>query len=222
LLGKQPLCVRADAEAQKCFGGGALFDANSQPVFTASSRDATIRWLDWLRSLHTNPNVLATPDFSMLDAEIQQGRILSVIDWAHKQADYEQLWRSADAVGVAPLPSVGAGQPRTVVLAEVACINAVTSPEQRAAAEAFLRFSISPDAQRLLAEQSRGLLLPVQQAATADTPAAAVWQGAQGAQTLTSQINAWKQPLDEMVRSVVSNGTSAAEAVDAAGATIQP
>jgi ABC-type glycerol-3-phosphate transport system substrate-binding protein len=198
--------------------GGTLFDADGQPIFANSSRDATIQWLRWLRELHTNPAVLAMPDFSTLDGEIQQERVLSVIDWAHTRADYEQLW-GTDATGVAPLPSVRGGQPQTMILSEVACINAVTSPEQRAAAEAFLRFSLEPATQQLLAEQSRGLLLPTHGSATENAQEATL--ATQSAQAFTSQMAAQEDVLEEMVRSVVSNATDAAAAVDDAAAKAQ-
>lgn len=202
---------------------GSLFDANDQPIFASESRDGTIQWLDWLRSLHTNPAIRATTDFSMLDAEIQQGSVLSAIDWSYKRADYEQIW-GADAVGIAPLPRVQAGQPHTMVLAETACINAVTSSEQRTAAEHFLRFSIDPTSQALLVEQSRNTVLPSHSNVTLAEQAEATRQAIQPAQAFNSQLTTprvW-QPLDDMVRSVVSNAANSAEAVDIAGAAVQP
>lgn len=202
--------------------GGALFDQDGAPVFATASRDATIRWLAWLRDLHADPTVRATPDFSMLDADIQQGRIAAVVDWTSKRADYEQLW-GPDAVGIAPLPSIDAGEPQTMVSTEVACINAVTSPEQRATAEDFLRFSLGPSAQSLLVEQSRGALLPVQQDVSVNDQGEAIRQAIGSAQPFNSQLaarNVW-QALDDMVRSVVLNANNPADAVDAAAHAMQ-
>lgn len=198
---------------------GALLDADGQPTFATASRDATIGWLQWLRTLHTNPAVLATPDFSTLDDAMQSGRVLSMIDWAHKRADYEQLWGGAAAVGIAPLPTLQSKPPRTLVRAEIATINAVTTKDQRSAATAFLRDAIGAQAQTLLAEQSRGAVLPVHAHVQLDAASTAMRAAAEQGHSFTGALDAAWQPLDAMVTSAV-NGGDAAQAVDKASTQI--
>lgn len=198
---------------------GTLLDNNGQPTFATSSRDATIGWLRWLRSLYTNPAILATPDFSALDQRLQEGRVLSMIDWAHKRPDYEQLWQGANTVGIAPLPTLQGKPPRPLVQAEVGTINAVTSDAQRHAAIAFLRYATDAPAQTLLAKQSHGAVLPVHTGVQVDNSSAAVRVALGQAQSFTSALNAAWQPLDAMVNSVV-NGGDAAAAVDKASTQI--
>ncbi len=193
---------------------GALFDDTNQPVFATTSRDATIGWLGWLRELHTNPTVLATQDFGALDEMIQAGRVRSVIDWGYKRSLYEQLW-GADALGIAPLPTLRNTQPQTMVRAEIAAINAVITDEQRRAAEAFLRYALDVPAQTLLAEQGRGAMLPVHSGAPVDASGEALRAAAASAQGFTSDLHGAWQPLDSMLTSVL-NGTNPVEAVDAA------
>ncbi len=198
---------------------GTLLDAEGQPTFATSSRDATLGWLQWLRELHTNPAVLATPDFSTLDERLQEGRVLSMIDWAHKRPEYEQLWQSADAVGVAPLPTLHGTQPTTVVRAQTAAINAVIMDDQRRAAEAFLRYATGVQAQALLAEQSRGTVLPVHMGVPVDEPTMKMRAAVERAQSFTGALDKAWQPLDTMVTTVV-NGGDAAQAVDKAGTEV--
>jgi arabinogalactan oligomer/maltooligosaccharide transport system substrate-binding protein len=202
--------------------GGRLIDANGTPTFATADRNATIEWLTWLQSLQTNPQVLASPDYSTVNAAIQGGRVLAVIDWAYRRTEYAQMW-GAEAVGIAPLPALGTeAQPRTVLLPEVICINMVTSPAQRTAAQAFLRYLIGHDAQTTFMEQSRGYLLPVRTDVTIDDGMAPIQAAVQQAQPLSGQItkaNMWR-PLNEMLRSVLLNAAPVPDAVDAAGTAV--
>jgi hypothetical protein len=150
---------------------------------------------------------------------IQAGRVRSVIDWGYKRSLYEQLW-SADALGIASLPTLRNMQPQTLVRAEIASINAVTTDEQRRAAEAFLGYALDVPAQTLLAEQGRGAMLPVHGGAPVDASGAALRAAAASAQGFTSDLHAAWQPLDGMLTSVL-NGTNPAEAVDAASTRVE-
>jgi len=198
---------------------GALLDANGQPTFATASRDATIGWLQWLRALHTNPAVLATPNFSTLDERLQEGRVTSMIDWAHKRPAYEQLWGSADGVGVAPLPTLQGKPSRTLVRAEVAAINAVTTDDQRSTAEAFLRYATDAQAQTRLAQQSRGIVLPAHTGVPVDAHGEAMRVAAEHGQSFTGALDATWQSLDTMINTVV-NGGDAAQAVDKASTQV--
>jgi ABC-type glycerol-3-phosphate transport system substrate-binding protein len=198
---------------------GGLLDANGQPTFATTSRDATIGWLQWLRALHTNPAVLATPDFSTLDERLQEGRVTSMIDWAHKRPAYEQLWQSAAAVGIAPLPTLRGTPPTTLVRAETAAINTVTTDEQHRAAEAFLRYATGAQAQTRLAEQSRGTVLPAHTGVPVEAHGEAMRVAVEHGQSFTGALDATWQSLDTMINSVV-NGGDAGEAVDKASTNI--
>jgi multiple sugar transport system substrate-binding protein/arabinogalactan oligomer/maltooligosaccharide transport system substrate-binding protein len=201
--------------------GGALLDEQGQPVFAGQRKDATLRWLDWLKTLQSNENIIASPDFSAVDAVVQQGRVLSAIDWTHRRSNYAQVW-GADSVGIAslpPLPSDGA--PKPLVLSEVLCINTVVSAEQRTAAQDFVRFMIDRSSQETL--WARGQLLPVHRQVTVAEELQAVHTAAATSQPLSSEIataGLWR-PLNDMLRSVVSNAATANEAIDTAGAALQ-
>jgi maltose-binding protein MalE len=200
--------------------GGVVLD-QQQPVFATQSREATLRWLEWLRSLQVNENVIASPDFSAVDAAIQQNRVLSVIDWSHRRANYERLW-GADAVGVAPMPAVQPDvAPQPLILPDVICVNTVISPEQRSAALDFIRYLIAQPAQETL--WSRGQLLPVHRAAKLAAEAQPFREIALGSQPLRSEVAAtavWR-PLNDVLRSVLFNTATPAEALDSASAALQ-
>lgn len=202
--------------------GGVLVDENGEPSFATEARNATIHWLEWLQGLQRDPNVLASPDFSAVDAEVQQGRVLAVIDWAYRRTDYAQVW-GTDAVGIASLPALDdQAQPRTMLLPEVICINVVTSPEQRTAAQAFLRYLADRSAQTVLAEQSRGQLLPVHTGIALPAQLQAILEAARQSQPLAPPLTTarvWR-PLNDMLRNVLLNAAPVAETVDSAGVAI--
>jgi ABC-type glycerol-3-phosphate transport system substrate-binding protein len=122
-------------------------------------------------------------------------------------------------VGVAPLPTLRGTQPTTLVRAEVAAINAVTTDQQRRAAEAFLRYATGAEAQTRLAEQSRGAVLPAHTGVPVDAHGEAMRVAAEHGQSFTGALDATWQPLDTMINSVV-NGGDAGEAVDKASTQV--
>jgi arabinogalactan oligomer/maltooligosaccharide transport system substrate-binding protein len=201
--------------------GGALLNEQGQPIFASQHKDATARWLDWLKTLQSNEDIIASPDFSAVDAVVQQGRVVSAIDWAHRRSNYAQVW-GADSVGIASLPKLPSDSaPKPLVLSEVLCINTVVSAEQRVVAQDFLRFMIERSSQETL--WARGQLLPVHRQVTVAEELQPVLAAATDSQPLASEIAAttmWR-PLNDMLRSVISNAATASEAIDAAGAALQ-
>ncbi|HEX6290413.1 MAG TPA: extracellular solute-binding protein [Herpetosiphonaceae bacterium] len=201
--------------------GGALLDDQRQPAFASQSREATLRWLEWLKSLQANEQVIASPDFSAVDAVMQQGRVLSAIDWLRRRSNYAQVW-GADSVGIAPLPGLTPeAAPKALVLSEALCINTVISAEQRAAAQDFLRYMVERSSQEIL--WSRGQVLPVHRQVAVDDAMQPVMAAAGEAQPLMSDItaaNLWR-PLNDMLRSVMSNAATPGEAIATAGAALQ-
>lgn len=201
--------------------GGAIFNQAGEPVFASQSREATIRWLDWLKSLQIDQNTIVSSDFSAVDAAIQQGRVLSAIDWARRRPTYAQVW-GPDGVGIAGLPGLAAeAAPKPLVLSEVLCINTVVSVEQRMVAQDFLRYMIEQSSQETL--WSRGQILPVHQQVAVAEELQPVLMSAAGAQPFTNKLAAptiWR-PLNDMLRGVVTNTVSANEAIDSAGAALQ-
>jgi ABC-type glycerol-3-phosphate transport system substrate-binding protein len=201
--------------------GGTLLDDDGRPSFAGQSRDATQRWLEWLKSLQADPDVIASYDYSVVDAAIQEGRVWSAIDWSHRRTAYAQIW-GADAVGIAPLPTLDADStPRALILPELLCVNPVAPAEQRAAAESFARYLIDGPAQETL--WSRGGMLPAHQSVALSDDAAPLRLALSQTEALPGGVTAtaiWR-PLNDMFRSVVSNAVPIPEAVDAAGATLQ-
>lgn len=201
--------------------GGAIFNQAGEPIFASQSRDATIRWLDWLKGLQTNQDTIVSSDFRAVDAAIQQGRVLSAIDWTRRRPAYAQVW-GPDSVGIAGLPGLGAeAAPRPLVLSEVLSINTVVSVEQRTVAQDFLRYMITRSSQETL--WSRGQMLPVHQQVSVTEELQPVLASAVGAQPFTSKLAAttiWR-PLNDMLRGVVTNTVSTGEAIDSAGAALQ-
>lgn len=201
--------------------GGAVFNQAGDPVFASQGREATLRWLDWLKSLQLSQDTIVSSDFSAVDAAIQQGRVLSAIDWARRRPAYAQVWGS-DGVGIAGLPRLNAeAAPRPLVLSEVLCINTVVSVEQRTVAQDFLRYMIAKSSQETL--WTRGQMLPVHQQVAVAEELQPVLASASGAQPFTSKLAAatvWR-PLNDMLRGVVANTVSANEAIDSAGAALQ-
>lgn len=192
--------------------GGTLFNDAQQPAFAAQYRDATVQWLQWLTDLQKHEQVIVSSDYNAVDAFVQRGEVLAVIDWAHRRNNYAQLWGS-NAVGVAPLPTLdNARLPQPLVLADVLSVNTVITPEQRAAAEQFLQYMIEESVQQTLAE--RGQVLSIRKGVAADDQSRQIWQIGQGAQPLTSQVVAVADPLTALLRSVLLYTITPAEAID--------
>ncbi len=202
--------------------GGSVLGSDGQPSFATSGQEASIRWLEWLQALQRDENIQASANYSVVDAAIQSGRAWSVIDWSNRRANYAQLW-GTDAVGVAPLPMLAEGQaPKTLILSQVLCINTVTSSDQRAAAQSFLRFAVERSSQEILA--TRGGLIPVHSEAAVGTEAEPFVSVSAQSQALVSgitDVDVWR-PLNDMFRAVVSGATTPAEAVSAAAAAVPP
>lgn len=200
--------------------GGAVLDQQRQPIFASQGRAATLDWLDWLRSLQADEHVLASPDFSAVDAAVQQNRVLSVIDWSHRRASYERLWQGQ--VGVAPLPVLSADSPpQPLIMPELISINTVISPEQRGAALNFMRFLIARPAQETL--WTRGRLLPSNQSVELPIEAQPFREAALQSQPLPSEVTAttvWR-PFNDMLRSVLFNTATTTEALDAARVSLE-
>lgn len=194
--------------------GGAVLDQAGQPVFAAQNRAATIAWLSWLVELQKQEPAVVSPDYNAVDAFVQRGEVLAVVDWARRRANYVQLW-GADAVGVAPLPMLDNGAaPQPMVYSDVLSVNTVVSAEQRTAAEAFLRYMLDKSVQQTLAE--RGQMLPVYTGLAADDQARQIWTIATAAQPLTSPMVAMQEPLSAMLRGVLLNTITPDEAIDTA------
>ncbi|WP_026370504.1 sugar ABC transporter substrate-binding protein [Kallotenue papyrolyticum] len=201
--------------------GGALVDGAGRPIFASSGRNATQRWLSWLKQLQSQPQILASTDYSAVDAAVQAGRVWSAIDWGQRQEVYARAW-SADVVGIAALPAIAADQPpATLALTEVLAINPVATAEQHAAALAFARTMIASPAQERL---SRAGGMPARRGVAVPEERAAVQAALQRVQTLvpaTTMPPVWR-PLSEVFRSVVANAAPIPEALDAVSAASPP
>lgn len=197
---------------------GSLLDGQ-QPVFATDRRDATVRWLDWMRELQANQQAIVSGDYNLVDSAALRGRTLAMIDWAHRRSTYAQIW-GADAVGVAPLPGIDAATPpQSVLLPDVLAINTVITSEQRSAAEEFLRFMVDRSSQETL--WSRGQILPVDREARIDDSAAPFLTIAGQSQPVAAPLISLWEPLDSMVRSVITNPSlPTADAIDAANAAL--
>ncbi len=199
------------------FGGG-IFDADGDVMIDGDGRDGTLRWLEWLQAMRADPRSFTTEDFGAVDAMIQSSRVAAAVDWSHRLAAYEQIW-GQDAVGVAPLPRTDgeAPPPATFVLADVACINSVTTAQQRAAATDFLLYLASAAAQELLA--ARGGQVPVNVRARIDDSAtAAIAAASTGGGAFPNRAmdgRSWPF-LEEMVRSVLVGSATPTEALETA------
>jgi arabinogalactan oligomer / maltooligosaccharide transport system substrate-binding protein len=198
--------------------GGRLVGDDGALAIAGAGRDATVRWLGWLGELQRNEHVLASSNFSTVDSQIQAGRVRSAIDWGYRRGSYAQVW-SDDRLGIAPLPALNPDVPAApLLLTEVLSINPVASAEQRRAADAFLRYIVAQPAQQTLAERAQ--VLPANRGATLPAtlePFAAAAANAQPLPPRVASAGVWL-PLEDMLRSVVSGGVGAEEAVTTAGA----
>ncbi len=197
--------------------GGSLLGPGGTIALDDANRAGTLRWLEWIQSLHSDQRTTATDDFGVVDSLIQSNRVAAAIDWSYRLADYQRLW-GEDAVGLAPLPDLGgqSASPTPWLLSDVICVNTVTSQQQRAAAVDFLVFLVSGSAQELL--WSRGSEQPVNRRAQVDGAAkaiAGIVAGTVAFPNTTAASRAWPV-LDEMVRSVLAGSATPAEAFDKA------
>ena len=198
--------------------GGQLVTAADPVAFATSGYTATTRWLRGLQALATTPQVLVSDDLGAVDRVFQAGRAASALDWSYRWEDYAQVW-GAEQVGAAPLPALtpGSSAPPTVLVADVLCLNTVTTEAQRTAATAFVRFLVSAEAQTTLAQQGGGL--PAQRQATVAPPLQAVWQAlqsSQGAMPLPALDERGWAVLDALLRSAISDTSDPAAAINRA------
>lgn len=205
----------------RAFDGG-VFAADGTVVLDTDRREGAVRWLEWLQALQADQRALAIDDFGAVDAMVQSNRAAAVIDWSHRLADFKRIW-GADAVGLAPLPRVGAqsATPATLLLADVAAINTVASAEQREGAVDFLLYLLSGQAQELF--WSRGELFPVNQRARVDGAAETAIAMAPATDAFPNSVlhgHAWPV-LDEMVRSVLTGSATPEEAVETAANSLR-
>jgi arabinogalactan oligomer/maltooligosaccharide transport system substrate-binding protein len=201
---------------------GGIYDAGGNIVLDGERRAGTMRWLEWLQAMRADTRFFATEDFGAVDAMIQSGRVAATIDWSHRLPAYEQIW-GREAVGLAPLPrSDGqAPPPTTLVLSDVACINTVTTAEQRAAAADFLLYLAGTPAQELLA--TRGGQVPSNQRARVDGSSASIAAASTNSVAFPNRTldgRSWPF-LEEMVRSVLANSATPSEALDKAATALR-
>ncbi len=131
--------------------GGRVFDEQGTVVLGSSGREGAERWLTWLSQLYRDELLLATLDGVLVDRALQAREAIMTIDWAHAQAEYRAIW--SDQLGVTLLPVVSTEDrvPQPYVQADVIAINArLNNPAEQAAAQAFIRFMIDVDSQRML------------------------------------------------------------------------
>lgn len=141
--------------------GGRVFDDNGALVLAGSGRAGAEKWLNWLIKLNSDQQMLTHADSSIqVDRELKNGSVLMTFDWSHQIAVYRSLWH--ERMGVAPLPRLSETNqpPRPYVASDLLAINDRVGPAEQQAAVAFMRFMISPDAQRELlaadAQPARG------------------------------------------------------------------
>lgn len=201
---------------------GGIFDPTGNIVLDDERRAGTLRWLEWLQAMRADTRSFTTEDFGAVDAMIQSGRVAATIDWSHRIPAYEQIW-GREAVGLAPLPrSDGqASPPATLILSDVACINTVTTGEQRTAAADFLLYLTSATAQELLA--TRGGQMPSNIRARVEGVNASIATASSNSVAFpnrTADGRAWPF-LEEMVRSVLAGGVTPVEALDKAATALR-
>ena len=202
---------------------GAILTADGAVALDGDRRRGTIRWLEWLQSLRSDPRALVTDDFSTVDSMIQSGRVAASIDWLHRRPAYEQLW-GAESVGIGALPAIegqAAAVPPSLLLADVAAVNSATAPEQRDAALSFLLYLASPPAQEIL--WRGGGRAPVSQSAAVDGVASSTRALSLGGMAFpNTAADSWAWPLlDEMVRSVLSGSATPSEAIDIVASSLR-
>jgi arabinogalactan oligomer/maltooligosaccharide transport system substrate-binding protein len=201
---------------------GGIFDEKGNVLIDGEKRAGTLRWLEWLQAMRADPRSFTTEDFGAVDAMIQSGRVAAAVDWSHRIPAYEQIW-GRESVGLAPLPrSDGqAPPPTTLILSDVACLNTVTTAEQRAAAADFLLYLTSAPAQELLAARSGQVPANVR-AHVEGTIASIAAASANGVAFPNRAADARAWPfLEEMVRSVLSSSATPVEALDAAATALR-
>lgn len=201
---------------------GGIFDPSGKVVLDSERRDGTLRWLEWLQAMRADTRSFTIEDFGAVDAMIQSGQAAATIDWSHRMSAYEQIWGS-EAVGLAPLPrSDGqAPPPSTLILADVVCINTVTTAEQRAASADFLLYLASSPAQELLA--TRGGQVPTNTKARVEATNASIAAASATSVAFPNRAadgRSWPF-LEEMVRSVLAGGVTPVEALDKAATALR-
>jgi ABC-type glycerol-3-phosphate transport system substrate-binding protein len=199
--------------------GGRVFDDDGKLALGGSGRDGAEKWLNWLLTLNSDPQLRAHAGSSIaVDRDIKYGRVLMTFDWAHQVAVYRNLWPKN--LGVAPLPRLSetSQPPRPYVKSDLLAINARVGPAERAAAVEFLRYMVGDEAQ---AELLRADLQPARRdlKLAGDDPRMAVAQAfrAQAEQGLPLPNGPTRSAVDEelriMIERVLGNQATPADAV---------
>jgi ABC-type glycerol-3-phosphate transport system substrate-binding protein len=206
---------------------GRVFDEQGKPVIGSSGRAGTEQWLAWLKTLHTDPQLMAHPDGSLeQERSLKNGNVFMTFGWAHELADYHRLWDTN--MGVAPLPTLSEtnAAPQPYVQSDVLVINSRVSDAERKVAVAFLQFMTSKDTQaKLLASyvQPACRAVPLD----GDTPdmaaARAFRAAAEHGQPMpnTPTRDAVQQVLRIMQRQVLAGNATPADAVSDAQTRLQ-
>lgn len=129
--------------------GGQVMDENGNPAFNSP---AGLAWIDLLRGFEQAgpPNYLTDDDLS----RFQEGKVGWIIDGTWN------LRNLAAGVGpenlaIDPWPASDQGRLAGYVIPENIYLSAQASPAQRLAAQKFLEYFLSPEAQSVLAEAGR-------------------------------------------------------------------
>ncbi len=201
--------------------GGHLASATDRATFATTDRAITIRWLAYLQSLLSQPQLLASADLGPVDRALQTSRAVSTIDWSYRWADYAAVWGS-DAVGVAALPpsAPSAAAPPSIVLTDVLCVNTVTTADQRRAAYALLAYLTSGESQTMLSAETNRL--PTVQTATVTGSLRALRDATSHAAPLPPDLDSdtWTV-LNDLVQSVLVGNVAPEPALDAAATELR-
>ncbi len=134
----------------------ALISATRGQRLTAAQQEGVLRWLRWLRSANMRERV----NFFSHQEALLQGLIGGQLDWITCRSTSLGRLRKAlgERLGVAVLPNGPAGAPTPMVRQRVWVFGRDSSPNQRAIAEDFAHFSLSPMMQRYLTLHTQQML----------------------------------------------------------------
>jgi hypothetical protein len=120
-------------------------------------------WLAWLRNADLQQRI----HFVGSQGELVEGLGTGRFDWIHcRSSDASRLrLKLGSHLGLAPLPSGPGGAASPISTVRMWTFGRNSSPRQRAAAKALVRFTLNPPVQRAFTIQTQGLL-PVSRGAT--------------------------------------------------------
>lgn len=144
--------------------GGQLMDENGNPAFNSP---AGLAWIDLLRGFEQAgpPNYLSDDDLS----KFQAGKVGWIIDGTWNLRNLA-AGIGPENLAIDPWPTSDQGRLAGYVVAENVYLSAQASPVQRLAAQKFLEYFLSPEAQSVLAEAGR---IPAAAGAAPSDPALA-------------------------------------------------